>query len=414
MRIGKIFLALFVVLFSVTARGESLSSLVQKLESDIRAKKSTAVIEEDVKKVLSAKEHLPVNYVPELNYLLKKEVEKVPSTSLSGVKKSLYYLGLLSKTVYSVLFLLVFYTFLFYFQQVEGSGRKRLLLTLGALSLPVISLFSGNLSLFIFSASLSVLLNVKMEKKRTAIFSSLFILFLFLYHAFEENALSYLKNPKTLYSLKVERDGYVPEYLIEEAVDGSLARKIEKASNLLALGDFKAVEALKKLEGTVTDPKLRAIVLNNLGYYYFMKAKYKRAEKYFLNSIKLDPSPFAKYNLYLAYSALLKVNEATKLKNELEKDDFFFLKATPLVVHVPVSSFSYYFPLKELLALLVGLAVGFGVIHFLHLRLGSYEPQLLRIPGIIGYINGNFVFFIAVFLLVLLSNYLLGRAVCSI
>jgi tetratricopeptide (TPR) repeat protein len=414
MRIGKVLLALFLVLFSVTARGESLSSLVQKLESDIRDKKSSAVIKKDVEKILKAKEHLPVNYVPELNYLLEKKVEKLPPTKLSKFKKILYYSNLLSKAVYSVLFFLVFYTILFYFQQIEGSGRKKLLLTLSFLIILTVSLFVGGVFLFLFSASVSVLLNLKMEKKNTAIVSSLCILLIFFYHTFEKNVILYLKSPKTLYTLKVERDGYVPEYLIEQAVDGSLAKRIEKASNLLALGDFRAVSTLKKLKGSVTDPELRAIILNNLGYYYFMKGKYEIAENHFLNSINSHPSPFAKYNLYLAYSALLKVNKAAKLKEELEKDDFFFMKAIPLVIHVPVSFSDFYLPLKEFVVILLGLSLGFLITYLLPIRLGSYEPQLLKIPGVTSYINGNFSFFVAIFILVLLTNYLLGRAVCSI
>ncbi|TCK04528.1 tetratricopeptide repeat protein [Phorcysia thermohydrogeniphila] len=414
MRIGKVLLVLFFVLFSVTAKGEPLNSLLLKLESDIRAKKNTAVIEKDVKKILDAKEHLPVNYVPELNYLLGREVEKVPPTSLSRIKEGLYYFSQLSRAIYAVLFLVVFYTFLFYFQQVEGSGRKKLLLTFTSLVVPVVSLFVGGVSLFLFSASVAVLLNFRVEKKKTAVATFLCILFIFLYHAFEKNAISYLKSPKTLYSLKVERDGYVPEYLIDLALEGELAKKVEKASNLLAVGDFKAADTLKKLKDTVSDSKLKAVILNNLGYYYFMKGKYKLAENYFSASLRLDPSPFTKYNLYLAYSALLEVNKAAELKNELEKDEFFFMKAVPLVIHVPVPSYGFYFPLKELFIALLGAALGALIIQFLPVRLGSYEPQLLRIPGITSYINGSLTFFVAVFVLVLVANYILGRTVCSI
>ena len=55
MRIGRVLLVFFLVLFSVTAKGEALNSLVLKLESDIQVKKNSAVIEKDVKKILNAK-----------------------------------------------------------------------------------------------------------------------------------------------------------------------------------------------------------------------------------------------------------------------------------------------------------------------------------------------------------------------
>jgi tetratricopeptide (TPR) repeat protein len=414
MRIGKALLVLFFVLFSVTARGEAIDSLVLKLSSDIRAKESPAVIEKDVKKILKAKEHLPVNYVPEVNYLLGKEVEKIPPTGISTVKGLLYHLSKLSRAVYAVLFLIVFYTFLFYFQQIEGSGRNKLLLTLASLLVPVTFLFIGSVSLFLFSASLAILLNFRLEKKKTVVFASLGVLFIFLYHTFEENAISYLKSPKTLYSVKVERDGYVPEYLIDLALEGKLAKEVERASNLLAVGNFKGVDTLKKLKDTLSDSRLKAIILNNIGYYYFMKGKYKLAEDYFSASLKLNTTPFAKYNLYLTYSALLEVNKATELKSELEKDEFFFMKPVPLVIHVPASSYGFYFPLKEFLSILLGLALGALIIYFLPARLGSYEPQLLRIPGVTSYINGSLTFFLSVFTIVLLANYILGRTICSI
>jgi tetratricopeptide (TPR) repeat protein len=253
-----------------------------------------------------------------------------------------------------------------------------------------------------------------MEKKKTAIVTLLCVLFIFFYHVFEKNAFSYLKSPKTLYSLKVERDGYVPEYLIDLVLRDGLAKKIEKASNLLAVGDFRAVNTLKRLKDTVSDLKLKAIILNNLGYYYFMRGKYKLAENYFSDSLQLNPCPIAKYNLYLAYSALLEVNKAARLKDELEKEEFFFMKAVPLVIHVPVSSYGFYLPIKELFFMFLGAVFGTLIARLFPVRLGSYEPQVLEIPGVTSYINGSLTFFLTVFILVFLTNFILGRMVCSI
>jgi len=414
MRIGKALLILLLVLFSTAAQGKSLDFLLSKLESDLAAGKSTAVIEGDVRKILEAKQQLPISYVPEVNYLLNREVEKIPPTRISSLKRAVYFFGPFFRAVCAVLFLIVFYSFIFYFQQIEGSERRKLFFTLFFVLVPVVSLFVDSFSLFLLSVSASLLINLGLEKKRTAMVTLLGLLFMLLCHTFERNVFSYIEDPRTLYRVKVERDGYLPEYLIDLVLKDRLAREVEKASNLLAVGNFKGVEILKKLESSISNPELESIVFNNLGYYYFMTGKYRTAEKYFSASLKIKPFPFTKYNLYLTCSALLKFDKASRLKAELESDDFLFMKAVPVIIHVPVSHYSFYIPLKELLAVSLGTGIGILILRLLPIRPGSYELQMLKIPGITSYINGKPAVFVMVFIVSLVSNYVIGRMACSI
>ena len=172
MRMLRLFLTVCLLLFSGTVVAESLDSLMLKLESDIAGNRQEEV-KRDIEKILELKKQLPVNHIPELNYLLNREVDRIPPTRIHRLKESLYYLTPVYRGVYMVTFLLVFYTFIYYFQQIRGGQRRRDVLTFLSVVVPVLSLFTGSVSLFLLSASASVLPGAVLRKAGIAFVTAL-------------------------------------------------------------------------------------------------------------------------------------------------------------------------------------------------------------------------------------------------
>jgi len=419
MRRWGILLGLFLLLFSPPALGKessgvSLKELLLKLEQDLRNGAPKKKVEEELRQIEKAKENYPVYYLPELNYLLEREVEKVPQSPVSLIKKCLYYLQPFQRALEVLTILVLFYTFTFYFQHVELEPTKKRFITLLAILALAASVIVGIEELLFLLTGLGVFLAASLKKRRTALFIFLSGLLLTVAQGAVENGLNLVKNPKSLYNIKVERDGYAPQYLIEEAIEEPTKRKIELITTELALGELSKAEELKKIKPK--DPLLLGIIYNNLGYASYMKGDYQRALEYFKRANKIVYSPIILFNLYITYSSLLKLEEANKIRQELVKHEVNITSASPipLLIHVKAEPPQILIPTTIMGSFLLGLAASLGLVKLLSIRTDRPNSGVLQIPGMMSYINSNFRFFFMVFIVSLAINFILGRAICSI
>jgi len=416
MRRWGILLGLFLLLFNASASGAapSIKELLLKLELDLKRGAPKQEIEKKVEEIKRAKESYPVYYIPELNYLLKKEVESIPKTNISLMKKVLFYTEPLKRSVEVLVFFLLFYTLIFYFQHTGLEPEKKKFLTLAAILALASSVILNFWYGFLFFCGLGAVIALFIKKKRTALVLLLGGVFLAFTYGLTQNLSSLIQSPQLLYSVKVERDGYAPEYLIERAIPFKLHRKVELVTTDLALGELEAAAELKKIE--TRDTYLKGIIYNDLGYAAFMRGNLKEALTYFKKASQLLQSPVILFNLYLTYSSLLMLEEAGKVKARLLEVGGSSLKASsiPLLIHVKAPETKSSLPLLLIASVLLGALTA----PLIYRALGFYVEQInsgvLQIPGMISFLNSRPRFFVIIFTVSLVINYALGKAVCNI
>lgn len=428
MRILKIFLTVLILFFSsfslaaekeqkaasVSGKETSLYNLLLKLETDLKEKKPRSEILKDLKLIKKAKEELPISYIPELNYLVKPGIERVPVTEITLFKKLMYYVYPLETALKVFLFLILFYTFVFYFQNIEVQPLLKRILTVGGATFLGFA-FVVNVCAFIyFVAGFGFILITVLKKKKLGFYLLGAVFLFFISQIVWENAALRLKSSNLLYYIKVERDGYVPHYLIDRVFSDKISATVEKATSDLALGKLDSALSIKNIK--TTDPFLKSVIYNDLGYVSFLQGKYEAARDYFKKALKLSSIPEFQYNLYLAYSSLLKLEEADRLKDELLKRGISVerLPPVPLLVHLPVELPGYVIPLKFVIAFAVGVLSGFVFARFFVATFGNFESDLLLIPGFRSFINSKVRPFVLISLGVFIVNVLLGKLICSV
>jgi len=419
MRTVRTFCGLLLILFSLTgsvkaevAKSPSIKQLLLQLEEKIREGDTRESIELTVEEILRAKENYPVFYLPELNYLMKKEVEKVPPSELTTVKELLFALEPFKRALETILFVLLFYTFIFYFQHIDADPGRKKAITLGVVLLLAATVVLNLWPLFFFLAGFGTLTALEIKKRRTALGLFLGSCCLIFSFGATENLADLVRSPQLLYNIKVSRDGYAPEYLVNEVLTGE-GKSLEVITSNLALGELNEAYKLNGIE--TRDPLLKGIALNDWGYYYYMKGEFEKALKNFEAAKELIDSPVVLFNLYLTYSALLEVDKANQIKKELlaKEIDIPTALSTPLLIHVPPKDDVLKLPLIPVLFFILGL--GFNIVfeRLVGFYAENINPQILTIPGMKSFINSQFKPFVLVFFLVLIANFLLGRAVCS-
>jgi tetratricopeptide (TPR) repeat protein len=393
----------------------SLKEALNKLENDLKRHESKTVIEKDVQEVLKAKSELPVFHVPELNYLTNSQVERLPSTALSFLNQLYFSIQPLERALEALLFVVVFYTFIFYFQHASVGARGRQLLTLGGVLLLSLSAIFNLKPLFYALTGLAITQALSVNKRKTALFLAGSTVALIALNAANETVLDYARCPKFLYKIKVERDGYAPPFLIEEAIKDPVKRELELRINDLSLGDLKAIEGIEELRKKVKDPKLIGIIENCEGYVAFLNGDLKGALKHFKLANSVLNSPVVMFNLYLTYSSLLNFDAAHKLKEELIKLSFPNLQATtvPLLIHLPPDPYRTEVPFFPLVALIGGVLLGAAAERVIGPKFEKIETAVLQLPGMLSYINSQLPFFLLIAGVVLIVNFLLGRLACN-
>jgi len=418
MRRWGILLGLFLLLFSFNSPAlgavPSVKELLLKLESDIKHKAPASEIEKDIREIEKAKEHYPIYYLPELNYLLKKEVEEVPKTGVSFIKKVLFFIEPLRRSIEVLIFFLLFYTLIFYFQHTElEPERKRfitLMVVLALASSVILNFWHG----FFFFCGLGVITALIIKKRRTALFLLLAGIFLIFTHGLTQNFTKLIQSPQFLYKVKVERDGYAPEYLIDRAIKSQIHKKVELITSDLALGEIEAGGELPEIK--TRDPLLKGVIYNDLGYVAFMEGNFDEALTYFKEASKYIESPIILFNLYLTYSSLLMLEEAEKIRNKLLELKIDISKASPvpLLIHVKAPEAEVEIPIPFILSMVLGFLSAFLIDRLLGFYVEQVNSGVLQIPGMMSFLNSRFRFFVIIFTVSLVVNYVLGKAICSI
>jgi len=361
MRILIVLLITLAVSFNSSLSSENPSSIkeaISQFENDLRENKSSEKIKGDLDKILNLKKHFPVKHIPEVNYLLNKEIEKIPSTPLTNFSKISFFLLPLRNGALIVNFILCLLSTIYINQFLKIRGIYRLSLTLIS-TIILISIFILNFQpLILFISGITAGVIYKLGKKRI----SLLLLLTSILVLISQNTINFFsnlsQNPTYLYNLKIERDGYLPDYLIDKAIKEKNAIFLEKVTNNLALGDVSYIENLKELK--LNEPKLRQIHLNDLGYTEFLKGNYAEALKYFKKALSIGENKYILYNLYLTYSSLLSIKKADEIKKKLNQNlNISNLPPVPLLIHVPVEvNFQIPSPVS-LFLLLIGIPIGY-------------------------------------------------------
>jgi len=418
MRIWGTLLILFLTLFSPGALGApppSLKKLLTDFENHLREGAPKEVLIEDLKKIESSKNFYPVNYLPELNYLTKRELEKIPPGELSALKKGLFHLEAFKRALEVLSFIVLFYTIIFYIQHTEAEPTKKRFLTFGAVLMLAASTILNLKQLFIFLIGASILPAFRMRKRKTSFFLLFSAIFLLLFAFTLKNGILFANSPGHLYNLKTGRDGYSPHYLIEAAFKEPVKRELEKITSDLALGELSRAEDLEKLKGKLEDRELLAVALNDLGYAAFIAGNYKRALRYFTEASTLTESPPILFNLYITYSSLLMFEKAREVRERLlQKGWDVRVSQIPLLIHLRAPNPPPAIPGRELLAFLAGILASTAAVKLLRIRADRLNSEVLQIPGMMSFLNSNYKPFLIIFLLTLIANYLMGRATCSI
>ena len=391
----------------------SLYDLILKLENDLREKKNNSEIAKDITLIKEAKKKLPVSYIPELNYLVSHEVEKVPPSQITTLKKLVFHIPPLTAALKVFIFLTLFFTLLTYIQSTNFQPIfKRVSTVIGAAILTTFFIIDKTILIF-FLSGFGLVLLLSLKKNKWSIYFLGAILTLLALQTLYENASLRLKSEETFYSIKVERDGYVPHHLIDKVLKGNRA-KVEKVTSDLALGKLSSVLLLKDVKAN--SPLEKALVLNDYGYAEFLKGNYQKALHYFKTADKIYPTVQIKYNLYLSYSSLLKLEDADRLKKELLNMGILVekLPPIPILIHVPVTTPGLTFPINLTAGLLLGLIAGLIFIRFIVANPGNFDPDLLLFPGIKNFINDNIRPFILISIIIFIVNLFLGRMVCSV
>ncbi len=405
-------MVLFLVFWTLPLKAQevSLKGALLKLEKDLKSGVPDEVITNDLEEIRTLERRYPVYYLPELNYLTGKEVEKVPPSGVAFLRELYFFGASLENALKVVLLSLAFYLFLFY---IQGIGLSLSLKRFFSFFVVVFLLLAtvANLSPLLFLlGGLAVSFSFSLGRRYLSLFLLGALLCLSFLISLKENVSSLLTSPSYLYSLKLERDGYSPEYLISEAVSSEIPREIEFITNSFALGDFSPVEKLKSFNPK--SPYLKAVIYNDLGYFYFYKSDFKRALNNFKKAFNYYKSPVIQFNLYLTYSSLLNFNKANAIKKELLKDNPNILKAlpVPLLLHVKGKSFKLSLPYLSLFSLVCGIVLGFFVSSKVIFAF-PLEESFLKFPGMLSFIDQKYRPFLVLFFLSLLLNLLIGKLI---
>ncbi len=412
-------LTLLLLLFSLfllkPAFSSSLDGALYKLEQDIKSGKSSAVIAEDIRCVLKVKKELPVVRVPELNYLTAKKIEEIPSTKLLFLMKILRILQPLKVYSLCVLLILAFFSVLFFFQQLKNFGYWKQIFVAVFLSLVVFSVWREEFLILIFLfGTFGVFLASFKKKNFTYFYFGMFALFVCCVTG-EDFVQSLITSPAEEFTVKVGRDWFAPDYLVERAFDGFEERvQIEKLTNRVSWGNYTVVAKLKKFLEKVGDSEEKMVLLNDLGVVSFMKGDFGKAKEFFSKALKEKHNPIVEYNLFLTRSALLDTSVDMKHLADKIGNVPSIAKGIPITVHLypeRVSFVSVFFP--YLVSLVLGIAFGAFVLRISPIDYGYFKGDILKVPGAVSFVNAELELFVVLPFFVTALNLLLGVLMCS-
>ena len=414
MRILIVLLITLAIPFNSSLSSENPSSIkeaISQLENDLKENKNPEKIKRDLDKILNLKNHFPVKHIPEVNYLINKEIEEIPSTVLTNFSKISFLLLPLRNGALIVNFILCLLSAIYINQFLKISGIYRLSFTLISTIILISILILNFQPLILFISGITAGVIYKLGKKRIP----LLLLLTGTLVLISQNTINFFsnlsQNPTYLYNLKVERDGYLPDYLIDRAIKEKNAKFLEKVTNNLALGGVSYIGNLKELK--LNEPKLRQIYFNDLGYTEFLKGNYAEALKYFKKALSIRENKYILYNLYLTYSSLLSIKKADEIKKKLNQNlNISNLPPVPLLIHVPVEvNFQIPSPVC-LFLLLIGIPLGYIISEKILQKKLEFNSKIASILWMREFLRDRIKIFFLILSVSVFINLIMGILSC--
>jgi len=384
--LSAVFLSFSLLIFPQFASGKdlpvTLDKAVLKLENDISLGKKGKVISSDLESIRTLREDLPVRNIPELFYLLDGKGFKFDRGKINSYEKYLSILHFSVSILMPLIVLLSLYSSIFFIHSLRlREGVRNAIAFAFVLMFLVALILKGYFLFIVFSLAAAFQLCAKKVK-----LASVFVILvsaLVLVQSGEKSILSFLLSDENLLCLKLERDGYAPEFLIEKE-SNKLYRDFELIANRQAFGYLNLREELEKLGKATSDVRLKAAVYNNIGFEYYRMKDFDKALDYFKRSNKLFENPKVMYNIYLTYASKLDFRNAEKVLKSLKGGVPEKLKPVPILIHIsdfvsPNFRFSFLWKYEAVFILLLV---------FLYLILSKLKLVIPRIYGAYFFIPG--------------------------
>ncbi len=379
--LSALFLSSLLIISGSAKEGvKTLDEAVLKLERDISLNANERALLKDLKLIEKISEELPVKRVPEVDYLLNRK---------NGFERGKvgYYEQLLKGTHLSISILMPIIALISIYSIVLFSHSLRLRESIrNGISFVLLVLllcafiFKGYF--FVVATSFAVGFTVFVRRKKLAIFFVVLVSGLILLQSAERSLSSFLSQENLLY-LKLERDGFAPEFLIGTEKD-KLYRDFELITNKQALGYLNLRGKLSNLIRRSADAKFKAAVYNNIGFEFYRIKKFDEALEYFKKSKAILDDPKVLYNIYLTYASKLDFKSADRVLKQMKHQLPDKIKPVPLLIHVsdlqkPEFKFSFLWQYELVFVLLSALSA---------LLLSRVKPVLPRMSGIYFFIPG--------------------------
>ncbi|SNR81889.1 tetratricopeptide repeat protein [Desulfurobacterium atlanticum] len=317
-----------------TENPPTIESIIGKLETKLKENAPFSEIENLTKETFSLKRKSSIFYIPEINFLLNRQVEKIPESQTATFRKRILQMDTIISGLTTILTIFGAFSLIYFADKVFSSEIKRnTAILIGACLIFTGLLFQG----YLFYAVFGILAGIGFISRNKIPFSILMLIILSLHlvsqtvnKAFFEAA----NLPKNQLIDKLKRDNYSPYFLISNSSLSKIEKEIATMANKQALLYEINIDTWKKLLENRLSPEEKAIILNNIGCILYKHGNLKEAIKYFEEARKVYPTPKTYYNLFLTYSSLFEPDKADFYSKKLKNYSYFFQKEIPLVANI--------------------------------------------------------------------------------
>ncbi len=329
MKVKAILSVILILSFSFAARAAGIDFWLSNLERGVATSNQT-LIAQSLQKIEGLKQKTSVEHIPEINLLLEKNIESVPKSEVASTRKAFFIADSISMASLSVVILLSMAGGLFFIDSVRVLTSAKPFAALAFIAFCLLAALTKSPYLVGIAGGLSAGGLLTIRRKRffgilLLVFSAVFAVSF----SAETFLLSRTNSQRFLLIEKNKRDGYSPFFLIASLPEEQ--QKYEAMATRTAVGNYSQDYA--SLIDSASDPKLKAVALNNYGVKLFSEKRYKEALTKFLNASQIVSHPKIYYNLFLTYNALLEPDKAVSLTKFFE-NKVDILKTVPIALHV--------------------------------------------------------------------------------
>ncbi|WP_457568570.1 hypothetical protein [Desulfurobacterium sp.] len=392
-----------------------IDDLLKRIETEMINGTSPAKLNTEIKKLLIEKNNSSVFYVPEINYLTGRNIEPVPQSMAEKLRRKITNLDILVSATTVIIVMLSTFSLIYASDRFLTSETKRNLSILGGIILIICALiFQGPLFYLIFG--LLAGLGLKFREKLPFSISIILLLMIHLTGVtIEKGYFNFVSAQKNLLYIKLQRDNYAPEFLIDRAEKEYI--KVASLANRQALLHSVNASTMENLLKKTRDNKIKALILNNLGCLAFQKGELEKAAALFKKSESLYPMTKTYFNLFITYSSLLQPQEAEVYSKKLEDKNVSFDKTAPIIANINDVTFpqpTFNMPTYEIAGLISGIIVALAIIKLKKpSTLISINPFFSYLPGYELYYSNRYSALLLLTGALILIEILIGSMICS-